>query len=96
MDKVLLTSSERVHKWRLRHSLGRENLLGFGHFRVRLRELQTNRLGQVRIEPHPLLQQQRGKHGELWWWRCCCDVVRCGERARNDFSLFHVRRFESF
>jgi hypothetical protein len=66
MDKVLLTSSERVHKWRLRHSLGRENLLGFGHFRVRLRELQTNRLGQVGVEPHPLLQQQRGKHGELW------------------------------
>ncbi len=60
MDKVLLTSSERVHKWRLRHSLGRENLLGFGHFRVRLRELQTNRLGQVGVEPHPLLQQQRG------------------------------------
>jgi hypothetical protein len=90
MDKVLLTSSERVHKWRLRHSLGRENLLGFGHFRVRFRELQTNRLGQVGVEPHPLLQQQRGNTVSCGGGGVVVMWCVCGERARNDFSLFHV------
>ena len=55
--KVLLTSGEWVHKWRLCQSWWGDHLLGFADLRVRFRKLQSDGLGQVGIEPHSLLQK---------------------------------------
>ena len=57
---VLLTSSKRVHKWRLGDGCWGEHLLGFANLGVGLSKLQTDGLRQIWVEPHALLQEKQG------------------------------------
>ena len=72
LKQVLLTSCERVHKGGLWHGGDRVDqsrlALGLANLRVGFSKLQADRLGQVRIEPHSLLQQNEVKSDAGPYW----------------------------
>ena len=90
---MLLTSCERVHKGGLWHGGDRVDQsrlrLGLANLRVGFSKLQADRLGQVGIEPHSLLQQNET-------WRRDSGALIGRDRSRDpDTGLWLVRRRDS-